>query len=160
MVFKKIIFQNSLMANETPSRPPPPFMAKAILNFHFDYLHTSLIWANKLVNTRVVDAAFKRIRRHNTMGNIRQVCFDSLPPIWFCLFNETDVNCVGTFSTESFINDHQRLLEHLAQSPISTNYIFGSNISNISLSYVREYKREGYRICKKLLLQFLCEHIN
>ena len=42
MVFKKIIFQNSLMANETPSRPPP-FMANAILNFHFDFLHTSLI---------------------------------------------------------------------------------------------------------------------
>ena len=29
------------MANETPSRPPP-FMANAILNFHFDYRHTSL----------------------------------------------------------------------------------------------------------------------
>ena len=42
MVFKKIIFQNSLMALETPSRPPPPFMANAILNFHFDYLNTSL----------------------------------------------------------------------------------------------------------------------
>ena len=42
MVFKKIIFQNSLMANETPSRPPPLFMANAILNFHFDFLHTSL----------------------------------------------------------------------------------------------------------------------
>ena len=45
MVFKKIIFQNSLMANETPSRPPP-FMANAILNFHFDYRHTSLIEIN------------------------------------------------------------------------------------------------------------------
>ena len=30
------------MANETPSRLPPPFMANAILNFHFDYLHPSL----------------------------------------------------------------------------------------------------------------------
>ena len=29
------------MANETPSRPPP-FMANAILNFHFDYLNPSL----------------------------------------------------------------------------------------------------------------------
>ena len=29
------------MANETPSRPPP-FMANALLNFHFDYWHTSL----------------------------------------------------------------------------------------------------------------------
>ena len=38
---KKIIFQNSLMANETPSRPPP-FMANAILNFHFDFPHPSL----------------------------------------------------------------------------------------------------------------------
>ena len=42
MVFKKIIFQNSLMANETPSRPPRPFMANAILNFHFDFWHPSL----------------------------------------------------------------------------------------------------------------------
>ena len=42
MVFKKIIFQNSLMANETPSRPPP-LMANAIKNFHFDYRHPSLI---------------------------------------------------------------------------------------------------------------------
>ena len=30
------------MANETPSRPPP-FMANAILNFHFDYVTPSLI---------------------------------------------------------------------------------------------------------------------
>ena len=30
------------MANETPSRPPP-FMANAILNFHFDYRHPSLM---------------------------------------------------------------------------------------------------------------------
>ena len=30
------------MANETPSSPPPPFMANAILNFHFDFPGTSL----------------------------------------------------------------------------------------------------------------------
>ena len=42
MVFKKIIFQNRYVALETPSRPPPPFMANAFLNFHFDFLHTSL----------------------------------------------------------------------------------------------------------------------
>ena len=57
MVFKKIIFQNSLMANETPSRPPPPFMANAILNFHFDYWHTSLTneqkWCKSLVLTKL-----------------------------------------------------------------------------------------------------------
>ena len=41
MVFKKIIFQNRYVALETPSRPPP-FMANAILNFHFDFLHPSL----------------------------------------------------------------------------------------------------------------------
>ena len=44
MVFKKIIFQNRYVALETPSRPPPPFMAKAILNFHFDYLTPSLTY--------------------------------------------------------------------------------------------------------------------
>ena len=38
MVFKKIIFQNRYVALETP----PPFMAKTILNFHFDYLTPSL----------------------------------------------------------------------------------------------------------------------
>ena len=38
---KNIIFQNRYVALETPSRPPP-FMANAILNFHFDYWHTSL----------------------------------------------------------------------------------------------------------------------
>ena len=43
MVFKKIIFQNRYVALETPSRPPPPFMAKTILNFQFDYLTPSLI---------------------------------------------------------------------------------------------------------------------
>ena len=42
MVFKKIIFQNRYVALETPSRPPP-FMANAILNFHFDFLTPSLI---------------------------------------------------------------------------------------------------------------------
>ena len=39
MVFKKIIFQNSYVELETP----PPFMEKTILNFHFDYLNSSLI---------------------------------------------------------------------------------------------------------------------
>ena len=43
MVFKKIIFQNRYVALETPSRPSPPFIANAILNFHFDFLTTSLI---------------------------------------------------------------------------------------------------------------------
>ena len=41
MVFKKITFQNRYVALETPSRPPT-FMAKTILNFHFDYLIPSL----------------------------------------------------------------------------------------------------------------------
>ena len=44
MVFKKIIFKNRYVALETPSRPPP-FMANAILNFHFDYLTPSLSWS-------------------------------------------------------------------------------------------------------------------
>ena len=34
----KIIFQNRYVALEAP----PPFMANAIVNFHFDYPHTSL----------------------------------------------------------------------------------------------------------------------
>ena len=42
MVFKKIIFQNRYVALETGLDPPPPFMANAILNFHFDFLNPSL----------------------------------------------------------------------------------------------------------------------
>ena len=38
MVFKKIIFQKRYVELETP----PPFMAKTILNFHFDYWNPSL----------------------------------------------------------------------------------------------------------------------
>ena len=38
MVLKKIIFQNRYVELETPL----PFMEKTILNFHFDYLNTSL----------------------------------------------------------------------------------------------------------------------
>ena len=32
------------MWHSRPVSTPPPFMANAILNFHFDYWHTSLIW--------------------------------------------------------------------------------------------------------------------
>ena len=31
------------MWHSRPTRDPPPFMANAILNFHFDFLHASLI---------------------------------------------------------------------------------------------------------------------
>ena len=33
------------MWHSWPPRDPPPFRANAILNFHFDYWHTSLTWA-------------------------------------------------------------------------------------------------------------------
>ena len=48
MVFKKIIFQNSYVALETPTRPPP-FMANAILNFHFDFQTPSLTYSHVVV---------------------------------------------------------------------------------------------------------------
>ena len=38
------------MANKTPSRPPPP-MANAILNFHFDFLTPSLRLNNYFIFT-------------------------------------------------------------------------------------------------------------
>ena len=41
------------MALETPSRPPPPFMANAILNFHFDFLNPSLKLMAKFVPTHL-----------------------------------------------------------------------------------------------------------
>ena len=38
---KKIFFKIGMWHSRPPSRPPP-FMAKTILNFHFDYLNPSL----------------------------------------------------------------------------------------------------------------------
>ena len=43
MVLKKIIFQNRYVALEI-GLDPPHFMANAILNFHFDFLNTSLTY--------------------------------------------------------------------------------------------------------------------
>ena len=40
------------MALETPSRPPLPFMANAILKFHFDFLKPSLMKIMKMMNDR------------------------------------------------------------------------------------------------------------
>ena len=57
----KIIFQNRYVALETPSRPPrdpPPFMANAILNFPFDFPHTSLIHLTQCNGLRNVDFLF------------------------------------------------------------------------------------------------------
>ena len=44
MVLKKIIFQNRYVELETP----PPFMAKTILNFHFDYWNPSLTYSSSV----------------------------------------------------------------------------------------------------------------
>ena len=41
------------MANETPSRPAP-LMANAILNFHFDFPHPSLIDGNSVKREELV----------------------------------------------------------------------------------------------------------
>ena len=42
--FKKIICQNRYVELETP----PPFMAKTILNFHFDYWNPSLTYSSSV----------------------------------------------------------------------------------------------------------------
>ena len=67
------------MANETPSRPPP-FMANAILNFHFDYVTPSLIWVLGLHLTTIRQYILNIIQRkfHNDRG---QIDGDTLGPI-------------------------------------------------------------------------------
>ena len=42
MVFNKNHFSKQVCGPRDPLKPPPPFMANAILNFHFDFLNTSL----------------------------------------------------------------------------------------------------------------------
>ena len=44
----KIIFQNRYVALET-GLDPPPFMANAIFNFHFDFLNTSLRYSDSYI---------------------------------------------------------------------------------------------------------------
>ena len=42
MVFKKNYFSEQVCGTRDPLETPPPFMANAILNFHFDFLTPSL----------------------------------------------------------------------------------------------------------------------
>ena len=66
---KKIIFQNRYVALETPSRPPSPFMANTILNFHFDYLIPSL---RRFLFFPILSFFFRRESRSLTMEIIKQ----------------------------------------------------------------------------------------
>ena len=94
MVLKKIIFQNRYMALETPSRPLPPFMANTILNFHFDYWHTSLRCCELffffniylIMNTLMVlldNGKYKHstfcLKSHKTRGNVPSLRIMEVP---------------------------------------------------------------------------------
>ena len=57
----KIIFQNRYVALKTPSRPPP-FMANAILNFHFDFLNPSLTFTFSYLGTAEESLELKHVR--------------------------------------------------------------------------------------------------
>ena len=80
MIFKKIIFQNRYAALKTPSRPFP-FMANTILNFHFDYLHPSLIFCflstcdlqAKSDKESLVEAAAKQEEEENEEEEVEEV---------------------------------------------------------------------------------------
>ena len=52
MVFKKIIFQNRYVALKI-GLDPPPFIANAILNFHFDFLNPSLKYKSGALVTQI-----------------------------------------------------------------------------------------------------------
>ena len=66
---KKSFFKIGMWHSRPPRDPPPPFMANAILNFHFDYWHTSLI--------RDPERGIREIRRGN-LGLLHSSSF-SLP---------------------------------------------------------------------------------
>ena len=75
------------MALETPSRPPP-FMANAILNFHFDFLTPSLI--NKVKAHSIPRSVF-RLAILN--GRVRSV-----------LSNECDSIILSSQAFDTFFN--------------------------------------------------------
>ena len=54
------------MWHSRPPRDPPAFMANAILNFHFDYLHTSLNWTTyALTNSPLFEAKMTQNDKKN-----------------------------------------------------------------------------------------------
>ena len=71
MVFKKIIFQNRYVELETP-----PFMEKNILNFHFDYLTSSLSCHIKIFLSNHKYLWLVRIFFKETVENIEKWLFD------------------------------------------------------------------------------------
>ena len=64
-------------ALETPSRPPPPFMANAILNFHFHYLTPYLI--NTAASVHECFLLSKIIEGLNLFNSLTTICLPSDP---------------------------------------------------------------------------------
>ena len=82
MVFKKIIFQNSLMANETPSRPPP-LHGKCHLKFPFwlsaHFPNSSYrIWWYFIVQSLIKQKASFIHKLKTILKNKTQVLFNAL----------------------------------------------------------------------------------
>ena len=141
MVFKKIIFQNSLMANETPSRPPP-FMANAILNFHFDFLHTSLIDTH--------EPGFVRPSTMTTFQTANPICFIHFRWSVFCTFSCITlflINPSPCFQWES----EQHLLLHALRCS-STNW---SHCWNFSHWWCRTQAWCPWPACKYQIRKFM-----
>ena len=63
------------MWHTRPPRDPPPFMAKTILNFHFDYLKPRLRILAQLL--------------HLSESHLLRLCFGVFQPSVFCVFSRT-----------------------------------------------------------------------
>ena len=102
MVFKRIIFQNRYVEHETP----PPFMAKAILNFHFYYLTPSLRWRGGLGRfEKVLDWSWVFWGNEGTFWGNLGWFWDVLGGSWEIFSRVIE----GRFGTIQVIQGHNRM---------------------------------------------------
>ena len=114
--FQKIIFQNRYVALGTPSRPP-------ILNFHFDYPHTSLIYHNciLLICNKIQKSSIWAFER-------RSIFLEALDGV-FCVIKDQIYLAWFEFYPGEFVHNRKYLwlfkTKFLLLENISTFWVFG-----------------------------------
>ena len=104
MFFLKKSYFRIAMWHSRPPRDPPPFMANAILDFHFDYWHTSLS-ARPLGNSDTIDGIYYVIQH---LCNIVMNWGDQHPPPpipYYVIYGQPlKTFCPSSSLTKTFLN--------------------------------------------------------
>ena len=124
----KIIFQNRYVALETPSRPPP-FMAKTILDFHFDYLTTSLSWLIGWIS-------IKKIRN---VSGLTQLCPSAAPCPHRQPQSPSSPPPMATLSPSSLTSGRPFHLERQSKKTSGTSKWSSSQVQRLSLDHLTRF---------------------